>query len=265
MADETKIPTPEKTGTEENTGGSQVKEPKSGEGVETTPIPPKVEEKKENEPAKPAVAPEAPKTGTSEVDYKDKFSASTRRNQIVESQLVELQKVLGDVTRQEVPSDEEMKNADPDWDFRSDYEKNNARKMVVLERRQGKILTTLHSISQDSQAAEKISNFIASEPRLKGKEEDFYKFATNPKNKGAEIDVLLRAFLFDVKDEKPAPELPKEEHAPTLERGGSSGGSEKVQPKEPNTFTSEEARQLRVSDQKKYNELVRSGKLKIVD
>lgn len=211
------------------------------------------------------VTPEVtPKPEAPPVDFKDKFKNSTRRNQIVEAQLKELTKVLGDITKQEVPSDEEMTATDPDWEYRSDFEKNQAIKLVVLERRQNNILNTFSNITRESESTEKIFEFIESTEQLKGKEEKFYTFATDPKNAGAPAEVLLKAFLFEVDGSLPAPVAPvvpeKKEKAPQLSRATPTNG-QSGKPKQAGTYSDEELTQLRTKNPKKYFQLIRQGKI----
>lgn len=209
-----------------------------------------LDEKKEEIPPKP------------EVDYRKKFSESTRRNQVVESQFQELQKTLGDITKAEVPSDEEMGKLVEDWEFLSDREKNNERKIIVLDRRQNKILDSIGKIATGTENAGKLSRYIDSEPRLKGKEDEFYDFATSPKNQGASMEVLLSAFLYEVKDEEEPirkEEKPPEQEAPSLERGSPSGGIVAV--RKDGKYSDEEIQKIRTTDHRRYNEMVRKGQI----
>lgn len=208
----------------------------------------------------PEPKPEPPKKETPPVDFKKKFGDSTRRNQIVESQLKELQKVIGDITQQEIPTDEEMRVTDADWEYRSDFEKNMAIKTVVLERRQNKILATLGNITKETEDSTKLTQYIESEPKLQGKEDAFYEFATKPSNKGASMEVLLNAFLFEVKDETPSDPTPKpKETPPSLSRATPSGGNPPI--KKNVAYSPEEIKHIRTTDHKRYNKLVREGKI----
>lgn len=217
------------------------------------------EGEEEETPEKPETTTPAPETP----DYKKKFSESTRRNQIVESQFRELQKVLGDITKQEVPTDDEMRATDADWDYRSDYEKMMAKKTVVLERRQNHILASISNIATESEFARSIDEFIATKPELKGKEEAFFEFASKPSNRGASPQVLLSAFLFEVKDVTPEQDptpTPKVEKRPHLARGTGRAGADAPKKKE-GTYTDEEIKLLRTKDPKKYFDLIRKGKI----
>ena len=214
----------------------------------------------------PEVPPEPPApTPTPEVDYKKKFGDSTRQNQIVVEQFKNLQKVLGDITKQEVPSDEEMRKSDPEWEYLSDREKAMAMKMVVLERRSNLILKTVHDISFESENVSKLQGFINNEPRLKGKEEEFYAFATKNSNKGASVDVLLNAFLFELRDgtpptkEIPVPP-PAQGNPPSLMRGSPRGGTPPTETRK-TQYSDEEIAIMRTSDHKGYMKLVREGKI----
>lgn len=195
-------------------------------------------------------------------DYRKKFGDSTRENQIIVARLNELQKVLGDITKKEVPSEDEMKEIEPEWEYLTDREKAQAMKMVVLERRSNLILQTFSDITRDSDNAKKLDEFIKNEPRLKGKEEDFESFVAKPKNKGVPVEVLLNAFLFEVKEDEPVVvEKPDEQEIPpSLERGSSSGGNPQELGKK--GYTDEELKELRTKNPRLYNEMIRTGKLK---
>lgn len=201
-----------------------------------------------------------------EVDYKKKFGDSTRQNQIVESKFKELQKVLGDITRQEIPSEEEMKSIDPDWEYRSDFEKNLSIKVIVQERRQNLILSTIGDITKESELAEAIVSFIDKTPELEGKDAEFYDFVTDPKNKGASMEVLLGAFLHKegITPKAPVvpqdPAVPVEKKAPTLNRS-TPRGENKVKEVKTGAYSDEELKHLRTKDPKKYFKLIRDKKI----
>lgn len=254
--------TPPEGGTQENLPpkkeGEEGENDQSQKGSDPTPPTPEV-------PTPPAETPPAPPTPpapeTPPVDYKGKFSESTRRNQIVEGQKAELERALADITKQEVPTDEEMKEIDPDWEYRSPFEKNQALRLEVLTRKEAKrdLEARARQVAEENQR--KLEEYIFSEPKLKGKEESFAAFATSKKNAGAPMEILLNAFLFEVKDETPPenPTPPVPETPPQLNRSTPSGGN----PPEPKDkeLTPEEIQVIRTTDHKRYNELVRTGKI----
>lgn len=199
-----------------------------------------------------------------EIDYKKKFGESTRNNQIVMSRFSELQKVLGDITRQEVPTEDEMRNLEPEWEYMSDREKRDATKLVVLERRQNHIFKTIGDITRDSENARKLDEFIENEPKLKGKEDDFIAFATKDSNQGASMETILKAFLYDVEEDVtppvPTPEVPVEtESAPTLERGNPSAGApQEVGKKE---LDADDLKELRLKNPQEYMRKIQKGQI----
>jgi hypothetical protein len=156
---------------------------------------------------------------------------------------------------------DEMKAQVPDWEFLSDREKNAERKLIVLERRQNLMMKTFSNISSETENLKKLETFIYNEPRLKGKEDDFIAFAEKPANNGATMEVLLNAFLFEVKDPEPTPVVtpPAEDIAPSLERGSPSGNMPPDNSNKKKEYTDEELKALRTGDPKKYNELIRKG------
>lgn len=214
----------------------------------------------------PVVPVVTPKPEVPPVDFKKKFGDSTRRNQIVESQFKELQKVLGDITKQEIPSEEEMIAIDPDWEYRSDFEKNLSIKVIVQERRQNHILSTIGNITKESELADEIVTFIDKTPELEGKDAEFYDFVTDPKNKGASMEVLLGAFLHKEGITPKAPVTPPidpstpEKKAPSLNRSTPQNGNRPPVKKE-GTYTDDELKHLRTKDPKKYFKLIRDKKI----
>jgi hypothetical protein len=213
----------------------------------TQPVPPTVPEKKPDEP-----------------DYKKKFGESTRRNQIVESQFNELKKTLGDITKQEIPTDEEMVALIPEWDMLSDREKNNEIKLIVTERRLNHVIGTISNIASETENVSTLSKYVESEPRLNGKEDEFIEFASKPNNKGATMEVLLNAFLFEttpIVNVDPIVEKSVEEIPPSLETGTPSGNMPPVKPANA-PMDEDDLKKLRTTDPRKYNEMIRTGKIK---
>lgn len=208
----------------------------------------------------PVIVPEV--TPKKEEDWRGKFANSTRRNQIVESQFKDLQKTLGDITKQEIPTDEEMKIVDPDWEYRSDFEKTLSIKSVVLERRQNLILNSISNITKESEEVETISAFIDTAPELRGKESEFIEFTRKPSNKGASLEILLSAYLYSIKDQLPTPADPTpkpDEIPPSLERATPTGGESSHNTEK--GYSDEQLKEMRTKNPKLYHKLIREGKI----
>jgi hypothetical protein len=199
-----------------------------------------------------------------EPDYKTKFAHSTRENQIITARLNEVTKVLGDITKQEIPSEDEMRAKVPGWDDLFDREKAIEMKMVVLERRQNQILNSFSNITRDVENERKLTQFITGEDRLKGREDQFRTFCEKPSHQGVPVEVLVNAFLFENPTTPPAtpeptPTPPTPESAPSLMSGGKGSGGEA--PRNTGQYSDEELKDLRTKDPKKYHDLIRTGKI----
>jgi len=177
----------------------------------------------------------------------------------------------GDKSLGEIPLDQkELEKKYPDWDVMTDSEKENIRTTERLKIKQDKLDKDLRKEKQDRLKKEEEDRFekdfrkVLANPAfaedLKGKEDEFKEFCYQDENLGTtNLEVLAKSFLFDVvKNKKKDDETPKGEG---LESG--TAGNKQVPPKE--GYTAEEADALRLSNPRKYNEMIRDGKLKIVD
>jgi hypothetical protein len=98
---------------------------------------------------------------------------------------------------------------------------------------------------------------LSADSRLKGKEEAFKEFISKPSRQGVDPEVLVSAFLFDLKDipSDPAPKV-----RPGLAKG--VGGSSFDSPEQnPSGYSDAQIAHMRKYDQKKYMELVRTKKI----
>jgi hypothetical protein len=274
-AEGTPTETPSVPNTEKQEGGEQTP-PTTPENPETPATPPATPEEPEApetpetpEPETPEVPsePEVPTEPTEptppvEVDWKDKFSNSARESQILSGNLKELQKTIGELTKEDIPTDEEMLKQDPDWNVRSDYEKNMAVKLEATQRMQRRIALNLNNAITKTEKASALSQLVHSDARLQGKEDKFLEFVEKPKHANIPLDVLVNAFLFETPVETPAPETPPAEDVPpALGRSTPSGGTPTVQKKE-GEYSDEELKHLRTTNPKKYNKMIQSGQIK---
>ena len=182
----------------------------------------------------------------------------------MEGQKAELEKTLADITKQERPTDEEMRQAEPNWDYLSDFEKNQAIKTEILTRKQAKRDLEDAAKRKAEEDLEALEAYCFNEPKLKGKEEEFAKFATSKKNRGAPMEVLLNAFLFEVGGATPPapaadPTPPQPETPPSLNRSTPTGGNPPVET--PKGLSDEDIEHIRKTDHKRYNEMVRTGQI----
>ncbi len=210
-------------------------------------------------PAAPVVAPPAPPT---EVDYRGKFSNSTRENQILQGELEALNARIGEITKEEIPTDEEMKQTYPEYEYAEPLLQSVLKRQEVMDRRQKSIQMSVGTMLGSVSRRNEIAHAIASKAALAGKEDKFVEFASDPKRTNVPVDTLVSAFLYEVKDETPAPVLsPVTPRAPVtaLERGTPTGGEAPLAPKIGRT--DDELKELRTSNPREYNRLVREGKI----
>lgn len=193
-------------------------------------------------------------------DYREKFSASTRQNQILTSQLNELKKQIGDITKQEIPTDDEMIGilGLEEWEALSDRERNTERRFVIQDRRENARVLREQTQNKESELKNSVDDFIDLDENkdIAGMNSEFLEFVKLPKNAGASLEVLKDAFLFKKgKQNKPN----KTKSPKSLLRGSSSSGAPVRKPGE---MDADELKKLRTSDPKRYNEMIRRGQIK---
>lgn len=194
------------------------------------------------------------------IDYEKAYAESTRQYQVLQGQLQEMNRQLGEITNDEIPTDQDMVNLyGEQWNDLPPIQKDISKKQVVQGRRMNNISLIVSKSVKTSEEAQKITDAIARNPELKGKEEDFMKFASHPTRKGTPADDLVKAFLYDHRQPE-TPPSPQPTPISALESGAPSGGG--AQPDTSGELSAEELKHLRTSDPKKYNEMIQSGKIK---
>lgn len=190
------------------------------------------------------------------VDYKKKFAESTRENQILADKIRQTEDKLGKVTKNEIPTEEELKTLHPDWEEMTDLERDSVKKNLILERRLGGIEQEVRGLKEERLWETKINNFLDKAkltdeyPALVKREKEFMAFAKKPTHKGVSVEVLARAFLFS----------PKEDNTPVVHKGSvleRGSGAEKITPTS-KKLTAKELGNLRENDPKKYKEIITS-------
>ena len=219
-------------------------------GTEKTPTPKGTEG--ENTPKNPVSRDEGPKSP--EIDYKKKFSESKEEALRIRAEKAELEAKLGEAQR--ALFEKELREDNPDFDLLSDTEKAEIKRRKQLE----KDVAEMKAKDKMREDYAKISATLKAKIEKLGGYEAFRDYVCHPDRIGVkDITSLAQAFTYDIKDESasPAVELSK----PGLESG--SGG----QPTAPSKtgFTKDEVAHIRTTDPKRYAQLCREGKMKIVD
>ena len=215
----------------------------------------KEEEVVEEEEPKSTSEPEPSKS----VDYKKKFTESTRESQVLFSRNKKLSEAVDQASQMEEPTDEEMTKEFTDWDVMSDTEKRLAKDNIVNNRR----FQSIHKATQEGKDIlawnEKVDKYIddpkvlQDNPDLEGKQDDFKIFASKPTRRGVDFEDLVSAFLFDMS------KAIKPKKGKMFETG-SGGPNERAKPKG-DKISLAEARTLMKNDYKKYKEFLTQGKI----
>jgi len=153
-------------------------------------------------------------------------------------------------------------NQNPDYEDMTDEEKARAKADLRAKRENDLRLKKLEAQTKMREDYDSLPSDIRTDLETHGGFSEFKKFALAPENIGQKSLLnLAKQFLFDHKEPEPVPE-PEPEPSPGLEDG--TGGPKNLPPKKEG-MTAEEVKHLRETNPKKYNELAREGKLKIID
>lgn len=227
--------------------------PQADPEIETPQTPGEVAELNKPQPEQPSPEPQP------QPDYKEKFVHSQRES-ILNAERVKVKDAqIESLTNQDTPTDEAMRKLYPEWDQLDDYNKRVLIRQETLAMQNARTATQNQQILDRQKLEDQLDNVIENSdyaPKLKGKENEFKRFARNPKNRGIDASVLAKAFLFDAEDETPAPQ-PNPEPMPTEALPTGSGGPRT--PLKPKKISIEEAKKIRETDMARYRELVKAG------
>jgi hypothetical protein len=204
-------------------------------------------------PQAPVEAPQdsAPQPQEQQTVPKDKFVASAQESILNAERVKVRDQKIESLTKTDTPTDEAMRLVYPEWDQLDAYNKNVLVQIETTKMQNARVLADQQDIKERQKLEDELENILEINPKLKGKESEFKRFAKNPKNKGISADVLAKAFLFDVELEPSA--VPKVQEAlPT----GSGGPRDPLGPKK---MTIEAAAELRKTNYKAYKEALDAG------
>jgi hypothetical protein len=245
--------------------------------VDLTPEEPKIEAEPVVEPVvepetsevTPEIAPE-PEVTPEEEEEDDRtvsikrYADSTREAQVIAHSKKELEEEIDEAQNIPLPSIDELKAENPDWDLMSATEQKLATKLMHLEKKEAKVLEIRNKAKADEakivQRAKEIEAFtidptiLKKFPKLEGKEEEFKLFAT--KQTRLSLDLEDAAGLFSIQLPEPV------KHKGQMFETGTGGASDKQKPKD-DKISLEEAALLMKTDYNKYKEMLIAGKVKL--
>lgn len=193
-------------------------------------------------------------------DVKERYKESTREAQILHSKNKKYSDAFKKVKNIVEPTEEELKTAYPEWDDYTDLE----RKLLTKDLKNDRRFEAINEIGAEAEDAdawgEKVDKFIddpqvlIDNPKLEGKVSNFTEFANKPSRRGVDMDDLIKAYLYDVSEAKPAKK--KGNMFPT----GTSGVDKNIKPKS-DKMTVEQGAALQKRDYQAYIRAVKADKI----
>ncbi len=259
-------PDPEPEEDEEEVEEEELPNLDDDEDEEETPDEEEEDEEEEDETPDPKPEPKKdPDKKEEDVDYEQKFKESSREAQVIALSKKQLEEQIDEAQNMPEPTESELRAEFAEWESLSDFEKRMAKDNFHNKRINSKIREIRN---QQKQAQAKITereteieSFVIQPdiskrfPNLKGKEEDFKKFATKPTRLTLDLEDLVKLFLFD----QPVKTVIK--HKGKMFETGSGGANGKPKPSD-GKLTPGQGEQLRKRDYKKYVEYLRAGKIR---
>lgn len=211
--------------------------------------------------AAPEPEPE-PSQPAPEVDYKKKFTESTREAQILSYKNRKIAEAIDTASELPQPTEDELTREYPEWDTMTDLERRLATDNLYNKRR-FELLEGVRKEEKDIQAWNKKVDDYAEDPKtlidnpeLEGKVEEFKAFATKPSRRGVEFETLVSSFLYNV--EKQAKKKPANKGS--MIETGSGGPNDRPKPKS-DKISTEEAMVLMKTNYAKYKEYLTAEKI----
>lgn len=191
---------------------------------------------------------------------KEKEIASAQEARVLHARNKKISEGLEEVRKTPEPTEEEMKAEYSDWDVMSDFEKKQAKGLLLANRRFSALDEMARGFRDSEKHQKKVDDFLADPktlikyPDLEGRESEFKFFATKPTRRGVDFADLVPAFLYGLKEAKKK-EKKKGAMFPTG-TGGPAGPA-----KDAGKLSIDEAIELKKTDYPKYKKLLLAGKI----
>lgn len=213
-----------------------------------------------NEPQEKAATEE--ETQEPEVDYRKKFTESSREALVQTAQVKELEKVIDGSVETPEPTEQELRAEYPEWDDMTVTEQKLAKKTLWNDKRFS-IIEQAREERKNVQAwNDKVDQFVddpvnlTTYPELEGKTEEFRVFASKPTRRGLNFDDLVLAFNGELAKSRV-------KHTGKMFETGGNASKEKMQPKS-DKLSIEEGRKLMETNFDEYKRLLRQGKIEML-
>lgn len=187
----------------------------------------------------------------------ERYKGQQQENQVLFAKTKKFNEAVENAAKLPEPEEKELKAEYPNWEDMTDFERQLAKENLSNKKKFDTIYQATLEGKKIDDWNQKVEGFlvegITKYPNLVGKEEAFKTFSNKETRRGVDLDVLVSAFLFD-NDSQPKPKR----NNSLLESGSSGGGNKPAE----QTITADQAEQLRTKNQKQYNKLVKTGKIK---
>ena len=212
------------------------------------------------EPAAPAVPPVTP---APVIAPEQQLAEQQREAQILHDKNKKITEIIDNAANLPEPTEDELRSAvrtaGADWDDLSEFEKNLFKTNLMNDRRFKMVQGITNDIHQIDAWAKKVDDFIEADEsnqkfkELSGHEAEFRAFAMKESHRGADLELLINAFLHG---------LP-----PVTKKAGElfpvGGGAAPEQPKSDVISDASEAGQLKISNPREYARKLKAGKIQI--
>jgi hypothetical protein len=190
-----------------------------------------------------------PENDPNSVDFwKKKATAQGQENIILSKRLEEATRPK-ELTKE--PTDSDLQAAFPEWEIMTDTEKRLARETFTAKRIASSLQQKENQREAERQWMTDLELAIAKNPSLLGKEQAFKDFAKKPTHRGAPLETLVSAFLFESSSLPPSTPVPTPS-APGLLPG--NGGPREAE--KPKLLSATQLKTLRETDDKAYREYI---------
>lgn len=233
-------------------------EEKIEEEVEEQPIEEVVEEAVEEE----VVVEEKPKQEKPQVDYKEKFSQSSKEAMALHFKNQKLEEILDSAVEVPEPTEAELidyaRAKGSLWEDLDEFSKGILKDTFKNNRALEKIRLAREESRKVEDWARKVEGFVNSEetiskfPSLEDLGEDFKRFAMRESRRGMDLEDLVASFLYN------APQVPVKKNKGSLLL---SRGNGRTVTEVPTGLTAEQVEIVRRKDPKEYRRLIKAGKI----
>lgn len=209
----------------------------------------------------PPVVPEVPVVIVpGEVDYKKKFSESSREAQVQGFKNKEIQTAVDAAAQIPDPSEEDLKVAYPTWEEMTETEQMLAKDNLLNKRRFELVHEATEKFKKVDEWTEQVDTYtgdpktLIAHPELEGKVEEFKQFVSKPSRRGIDLEDLVLAFGGEQ-----AKIVPVVHKGQMFEQG--SSGTLPDKPKD-DKISLEESKILQKSNYKLWKEKLIAGKIR---